>query len=407
MGFRFRKSISIIPGVRINLSNGTPSLSIGPRGASLSVGKRGTYANLGLPGTGLSYRTRIDQTARGRQDNSTQTVPGVREDLEQEAERLMSVLNAITNIHELSPSPADGNTWASLEAHYLQLHQGEFDLPAPVRPSKPEYSPLPHAPDEHSGRGFLDGLFETESARIERQNANHSRWQQEVADIDRENTLLQHRYETQRVAWAEQYAEWQFQAQEHKKKSALSVAGTRAQFRTDARFFENCLAEVFAQTEWPRETLVTFEVRPDESTIWIDVDLPEIEDMPDKVYAVNARGTDITEKAMTQKAVRGNYARHVHGILMRLAAIAFQTLPFEFVVLSGFTQRVSKHTGYLENEYILSCRIDRHHMEKINYTNLEDVDPIAVLSVQPLIRKMSTTFLFQPIDPITLNAGSS
>ncbi|MCS5969721.1 DUF4236 domain-containing protein [Klebsiella variicola subsp. variicola] len=55
MGFRFRKSISIIPGVRVNLSNGTPSLSIGPRGASLSVGKNGTFANLGLPGTGLSY----------------------------------------------------------------------------------------------------------------------------------------------------------------------------------------------------------------------------------------------------------------------------------------------------------------------------------------------------------------
>ncbi len=31
MGFRFRKSISIIPGVRVNLSNGAPSLSIGPR----------------------------------------------------------------------------------------------------------------------------------------------------------------------------------------------------------------------------------------------------------------------------------------------------------------------------------------------------------------------------------------
>ncbi|PBA93695.1 DUF4236 domain-containing protein, partial [Klebsiella pneumoniae] len=64
MGFRFRKSISIIPGVRINLSNGAPSLSVGPRGASLSFGKRGTYANLGLPGTGLSYRTRIDRIVR-------------------------------------------------------------------------------------------------------------------------------------------------------------------------------------------------------------------------------------------------------------------------------------------------------------------------------------------------------
>ncbi|EFH1158061.1 DUF4236 domain-containing protein, partial [Escherichia coli] len=27
MGFRFRKSINIIPGVRLNLSNGAPSLS--------------------------------------------------------------------------------------------------------------------------------------------------------------------------------------------------------------------------------------------------------------------------------------------------------------------------------------------------------------------------------------------
>lgn len=31
MGFRFRKSINIIPGVRLNLSNGAPSLSVGPR----------------------------------------------------------------------------------------------------------------------------------------------------------------------------------------------------------------------------------------------------------------------------------------------------------------------------------------------------------------------------------------
>lgn len=53
---------------------------------------------------------------------------------------------------------------------------------------------------------------------------------------------------------------------------------------------------MLSQTEWPRETLVTFEVRLDESMVWLDVDLPEIEDMPDKVYVVNAKGTDITEK---------------------------------------------------------------------------------------------------------------
>ncbi len=76
MGFRFRKSINIIPGVRLNLSNGAPSLSVGPRGASVSFGSRGTYANLGLPGTGLSYRTRLDRAARSRGENRTATDRG-------------------------------------------------------------------------------------------------------------------------------------------------------------------------------------------------------------------------------------------------------------------------------------------------------------------------------------------
>ncbi|WP_228721610.1 hypothetical protein [Klebsiella pneumoniae] len=73
------------------------------------------------------------------------------------------------------------------------------------------------------------------------------------------------------------------------KNRTDSVALAKEQFRSNARFFEHCLEEVFSQTEWPRETLVTFEVRPEESTVWLDVDLPEIEDMPDKVYSVNAR----------------------------------------------------------------------------------------------------------------------
>ncbi len=81
MGFRFRKSINIIPGVRLNLSNGAPSLSVGPRGASVSFGSRGTYANLGLPGTGLSYRTRLDRAARSGGGNRTATDPGLRQAL--------------------------------------------------------------------------------------------------------------------------------------------------------------------------------------------------------------------------------------------------------------------------------------------------------------------------------------
>lgn len=59
MGIRFRRTISILPGVRLNFSKSGVSLSLGPRGASLNFGQRGTYANVDLPSSGLSYRTRL------------------------------------------------------------------------------------------------------------------------------------------------------------------------------------------------------------------------------------------------------------------------------------------------------------------------------------------------------------
>jgi hypothetical protein len=55
--FRFRKTFSILPGVRINLSKTGVSGSLGGHGATLNIGKRGENVTLGAPGTGLSYRT--------------------------------------------------------------------------------------------------------------------------------------------------------------------------------------------------------------------------------------------------------------------------------------------------------------------------------------------------------------
>ena len=61
MGFRFQKRITILPGVRLNLSKSGASWSVGPRSASVNVGKRGVYGTVGLPGSGLSYRERLDK----------------------------------------------------------------------------------------------------------------------------------------------------------------------------------------------------------------------------------------------------------------------------------------------------------------------------------------------------------
>lgn len=55
MGFRFRRSIGIAPGVRINLGKESISTSVGVRGANVTSGTHGTRTTVGLPGTGLSY----------------------------------------------------------------------------------------------------------------------------------------------------------------------------------------------------------------------------------------------------------------------------------------------------------------------------------------------------------------
>jgi hypothetical protein len=65
MGFRFRKSIKLFPGVRINLSKTGASTSIGSPGATVNLSRRGVRGTVGIPGTGLSYSERLNTDAAG------------------------------------------------------------------------------------------------------------------------------------------------------------------------------------------------------------------------------------------------------------------------------------------------------------------------------------------------------
>ncbi|MBS0528507.1 MAG: DUF4236 domain-containing protein, partial [Proteobacteria bacterium] len=55
MGFRFRRSLKILPGIRLNLSGSGPSVSVGGKGFHYTVGSEGTRVTAGIPGTGLSW----------------------------------------------------------------------------------------------------------------------------------------------------------------------------------------------------------------------------------------------------------------------------------------------------------------------------------------------------------------
>ncbi|MCM1139880.1 MAG: DUF4236 domain-containing protein [Muribaculum sp.] len=66
MGLNFRKRIKILPGLTMNIGKRGTSVTVGGRGASVNFGKSGVYGNVGVPGTGVSYRERLDKPKTNR-----------------------------------------------------------------------------------------------------------------------------------------------------------------------------------------------------------------------------------------------------------------------------------------------------------------------------------------------------
>lgn len=59
MSWRFFYRFFLTRFISVNFSKGTPSVSVGPRGAKVTVGRRGAQFTAGLPGTGLSTTHRL------------------------------------------------------------------------------------------------------------------------------------------------------------------------------------------------------------------------------------------------------------------------------------------------------------------------------------------------------------
>ena len=63
MSFRFKKSIKILPGIKLNISkNGINSVTIGKPGASVNLSEKGKQATVAIPGTGLSYSKKFSSS---------------------------------------------------------------------------------------------------------------------------------------------------------------------------------------------------------------------------------------------------------------------------------------------------------------------------------------------------------
>jgi len=170
--------------------------------------------------------------------------------------------------------------------------------------------------------------------------------------------------------------------------------------RQDLNAMSDQLELAFEDLSWPRETLISYQVESQGHEVWLDVDLPEIEDLPQRVATIAANGRKINIKDKAQKQLRQEYALHIHGIAFRLAGTVLAELPkCTLVVVSGYSQRLDSATGKINDDYIYSIRFARDEFAKLNFDRLDLVNPVDAVKRFEIRRKMTATGIFKAIEP--------
>jgi hypothetical protein len=206
--------------------------------------------------------------------------------------------------------------------------------------------------------------------------------------------------ESRRQGWSDELAAWDEERLQHEADEARRKDDYERGRYSDTDSMERVLAERLAALDWPRETEVSFQVREGGEVCWLDVDLPEIEDVPAARAVPAARGLKVNVRKKSDTQVRGEYMQHIHGVLFRIIGEVFHCLPtVQQVVASGYSQRPDPATGHVRDDYLLSVRVQRDQWGALHFGNLAAIDVTASFEQMDLRRVMTKTGMFTPIEP--------
>lgn len=257
---RFRKSIKITKGVKLNLSKTGASFTVGSgKGVSLNVGNKGAYLNWSIPGTGVYDRVRLDTLLKDK-------------------------LGGVFGFGKAAAEEEETKKSSKAKASSKKT---------PARPADAEMEAIA----------------------------------QEIALINIH-------------------------------QQAVHVA-KKAEGTLEAAKAEQALEEWLAESEAPIEFAIQTDVVEEKGLVMIDLDLPEIEDMPQNTLSELADGT-VKIKKKTKKQQYEDYRTCVFGLGEYVASHALNVVPqAKKIVVSAYTQRRDEKTGDLLDVFIYSVVFER------------------------------------------------
>ena len=339
------------------------------RGAHINFGPRGVYGSAGIPGTGLSYRQRLDNSTRSydrpaverrmstrqfeamqrRMDQEQQTKEA-QQQIDDEWGRYQQMLQFWKPLPEIP----------SLE-NFIQAQTPrpfETTQPPPLEPVWPEEQTkcLNELTESVKSRGhhLVPGFIASHEAEKEFPAV----WQQREAEI-------QQRYEQSLADYEQQLktaqAEWEAQETER-------IAWLKRLTSGDLDEIKHTLAEIFSGLSLPFKSATQcglFFDTPD--LISVNLDLPEMEEVIPLTRKKLLKNGETREVARDKLERNRDYFDLVTGECTFIAAEIFSYLPLcKTIRLAAHTQRPKARENDPIDTYVLDLKFDREELKALD-----------------------------------------
>ena len=349
MGFRFRRSIKIMNGVRLNMSKSGPSISFGPRGMRYTVNLYGKQTtSVGIPGTGMSYTT---THGGGRSRTYTANVSVA------ENQRFVrdtnNDLNMLRSIHKYCDTPVN---WVIISNS--------------TEPFDPKNGPRTTAA-QSAYDNFKPGFFE--------------RILTSLGELHKER--LYTAIDTARAADKEEYDAWYNLHELSKKVLDLDLEACK----TVLREMHPC--------EGLRRYGFEIEICGGGNAYFLVNLFPQTDKiLPEKVYSLTSTGR-LREAAISKSAYNQLKRDYICSGALRAARDIFALLPVDKVMVDVKENVLDTTDGHNKTWTILSVNYTRAKVESFDFENVIPYDALENFAHRVSFLK---TVGFRPIDELEI-----
>lgn len=416
MGWRFHRRVRICKGVNLNFSKSGIGVSVWTPFGRVSTGPNGSYLTTTVC-KGVSYRQKLDTQSKNSNYVPNQTIS---ESTYVSGSKYVIQIDEKGNESVYFEDPS-GNRFTSEDSLKQLLRSSEYkEALRIIRQKKCDiineenetvvniYRKTPaivskeqviqEMGEEDFGQEFYDvneynepspkkDNFYNKAVELAEQNVKTiAFWKKKKLKSLYIQTKMEELYNTA-------YSEWESRKKEFDDKELSYKQEVDAHYKEiyddhhnkkkslykkilsgDKDYLLEAVPGILGQIQLPVEFAIDFDI--DGTTVYLDIDLPEIEDMPSKKASVLANGS-LSIKDKSQTDLFSDYATSVIGLAFYFSGVVFNISPeIKDVKVAGYTQRISKKTGNEEDQYVYYINFERGIFSKLKCKNIDPIEAI-------------------------------